>query len=131
VITPLLETVAADVLVEAHENVTPLTTFPDASLATASACIVDSDVIEDEGAVTVIVAIGAATTVSANALDVTDPTAAVMFALPGPTPVTIPIASTVATDGSLEVHANAASLSVSPVASSATARSGNEAAVAT
>ena len=130
-IKPLLDTVAAAELVDDHENVTPLRTFPDASLATACACIVESDTIDDEGAVTVIVAIGAETTVSVNALDVTVPTVAVMFVVPGPTPVAMPTASTVATDALLEVQAKPGSLSVSPAASSATARNGSDADIAT
>jgi hypothetical protein len=124
-ISPLLETVATTVLLDTHEKVTPCRTWPDASFATAVACIVVNMAIEDDGALTVIVATGGLTTVTVSALDVTEPAVAVMLTVPGATPVTTPFPSTVATEGLLALQLKVGEASVSAPASSATARSGS------
>ena len=120
-ISPLLETVAATVLLEAHEKVMPCRTLPDASRATACACIVERRPIVDDGAVTVMLAMAGAVTVTVSAFDVTDPTVAVMLAVPGATPVTRPLPSTVATDVLLDLQVKLWPESTLPFASLATA----------
>jgi hypothetical protein len=70
-INPLLDTVATRVSLDAHENATPWRILPDASMATACACRVCSRPIEDDDALTVIVATGGFTTVNTSAFDVT------------------------------------------------------------
>ena len=119
--SPLLETDAAVALVDAHVNVIPCRTWPDASFATACACIVESRPIDDDGAVTVMDAIAGFTTVSASAFEVTDPTVAVIVTAPVATPVTSPFASTVATAELLDVQVKLWPLSTLPLASFATA----------
>ncbi len=128
VMSPLLETVATAELLVAHVTAAPLSVWPPASRTTAAACVVAPTAIDDAGA---LIATDAAaptaefTTVSANAGDVTDPAAAAMFAVPGLTPVTTPLPSTVATEGSLVLHVNVALATVSPAALSATACNGS------
>jgi hypothetical protein len=70
-INPLLETVATRLLLDAHENATPCRILPDASLATACACMLCSRPIDEDDALTAMVATGGFTTVSTSAFEVT------------------------------------------------------------
>jgi hypothetical protein len=135
VISPVLDTVAAPVLLDAHVKLNPCRTLPDASYATACACIVWRRPSEDDGTVTTTVATDVppppgfpddAVTVIETAFDVTEPVDAVMDAVPACCPLTTPSDETAATFGLLELHVKLVPESVSPDASSATARSGND-----
>ena len=76
---------------------------------------------ESDGAVTVIVATGGSATLNTSAFDVTAPSVAVIVTAPGPTPVTRPLASTVATRMLFEAHVKLWPVTTFPLESCATA----------
>ncbi len=84
--------------------------------------MVESNPIDDDGAVTVMDAMAGLATVSASAFDVTDPAVAVIVTVPVAMPVTRPLPSTVATAVlTCDVQVKLCPLSALPLASFATA----------
>jgi hypothetical protein len=121
VMRPLLETVATEGLLDAHVSGTPVNVWPVASRTRATACVVADVTIDEAGALIATVAAVALVTVRATAFEVTDPEVAVMLVVPAATPVTRPLALTVATEGLLDAQMTLTPVSTLPLASFTTA----------
>jgi hypothetical protein len=102
--SPALDTVATDVLSELQVTGRPVNTPPFPSNVVAVPCAVSTALIEFGTRTTVTDATGMGVTVMV-ALPLTPSAIAVIVAEPGATAVTSPLASTVATDSSLDSHA--------------------------
>jgi len=116
VTTPALDTVAIDVLLDAHVTTRPVRTVPLASAVVAVSVPVCPTMIELVGGATLTVATGAGVTVT---LDVPDfvSLVAVIVVVPGATPVTTPVADTVAAAVLLDVHVTTRSVTTVPLTS--------------
>lgn len=123
VTTPELDTVAAAVLLDAHETVRPTSTFPFASFSVAVRFAVRPTVKLVLGGVTVTVATGTGITVT-NDVPVCPSLVAVIVAVPGDTAVTTPLALTVATKLLFELHATTRPVRTFPLASFSVTDSG-------
>jgi hypothetical protein len=118
VATPSASTVATAVLLELHATTRPFSVAPPASLVTAVNCcagVMPRTSVADDG-LTVTVATGTAVAVSC-ALPVFPSLVAMMFAVPGATAVTTPLAETVAADVLSEVQLTVRPVRMLPLAS--------------
>jgi hypothetical protein len=116
VTTPVLETVATAVLLEAQVTTRSVTTTPFTFLTVATSVVVSpSSTLTDVGA-TVTLPTGIALTVNADVPDCPS-LVAVIVAEPTATPVTAPLADTVATAVLLDAHVTIRPVSTPPLAS--------------
>src|SRR6059058_3980231 len=112
---PVADTVATLGVPEVHVTTRPVSTFPAASFVVAASCTVLLTATLADAGVTVTDATGAVTVMAAD--PVLPSLVAVTVAVPALTPVTSPVADTVATVGVPEVHVTTRPVSTFPAAS--------------
>jgi hypothetical protein len=120
---PVVETVATATLLDVHVTTASGTTAPAASFTVAVSAAVPPAWTFAELGSTATLAMGRGTTVT-ELVPACPSLVAVIVAEPGATPVTIPVADTVATAGALELQVTVRSVSTAPLASFAVAVSG-------
>jgi len=120
VTTPAVETVATAVLPELQATARPVSTFPSASFIVAVNVVVCPTMTVAAVWLRVTVATGAGETPTV-AVPLCPSLVAVIVALPGVTPVTVPVAETVATLVLLELHVTGRSGTSVPATSRITA----------
>jgi hypothetical protein len=111
---PVASTVATALLLELHVTVRPLSTVPFASFVTAVSCCVPPTTMLAVGGVTVTVATGARATAIKDVPVFVSLVAVIVTGPPAATPVTRPVASTVATALLLELHVTVLPVSTLP-----------------
>jgi len=116
VTTPAFDTVAIDVLLDAHVTTRQVSTVPSMSAVVAVSVPVCPTMIELVGGATVTVATGAGVTVTLDVQDFVS-LVAVIVVVPGATPVTTPVADTVAAAVLLDVHVTTRSVTTVPLTS--------------
>src|SRR5439155_951624 len=122
VTSPLPFTLATAAALTAHVTTRPVSTFPAASFVVAASCTVLLTATLADAGVTVTDATGAVTVMAAD--PVLPSLVAVTVAVPALTPVTSPVADTVATVGVPEVHVTTRPVSTFPAASTTFTTSG-------
>jgi hypothetical protein len=116
VTTPAFDTVAIDVLLEAHVTTRPVRTVPLMSAVVAVSVPVCPTMIELAGGATVTVATGGGVTVTTDVPDFPS-LVAVIVVVPAATPVTTPLADTVAAAVLLDVHTTTRFVTTVPLTS--------------
>jgi len=116
VTTPVLETVATAVLLELHVTTRSVTTVPFTSLTVATSVVVSPSLTLTVAGATVTLPTGIAATVTADVPDFPS-LVAVIVTEPTATPVTTPVADTVASAVLLDAHVTVRPVSTAPFAS--------------